>query len=206
MASNQQTADSLIFGVPAGTITSRRPLFKWTPAQEAIFDAHALAYPASLDKHEHMPQLLVELGLDGFKGIRNAQGEQVHDIIMRKVENKIRDTRRGLSKANAILARLPAPSRRQPILSPPAPGRSSPADTVPGDPSVPSNSLNHPLGQVLPASSVPQIPLPTSRVNRLPPPAPELHSSENNDDAGEEDEYIKQESDSDDDMYIYKGV
>ncbi|KAI0424021.1 hypothetical protein F5Y09DRAFT_354064 [Xylaria sp. FL1042] len=110
MANPQRTPDSLIFEVA----TSRSPLFRWNTGQEEAFTAHALSNRLALDKFEKIPQLLQRVGLDGFEGtgIRNAEGEGVYGMILRKVKTKIEAKRKELGMNNNTFKSPHAPHRR----------------------------------------------------------------------------------------------
>ncbi|KAI0480935.1 hypothetical protein GGR56DRAFT_671990 [Xylariaceae sp. FL0804] len=65
-----RTGSSLLFGVPAGSVTSSHPRFAWTAAQDAVFAGHCGGAaegrpPGGWD----MDRVLRELDLDGFDAV-----------------------------------------------------------------------------------------------------------------------------------------
>ncbi|KAI1277920.1 hypothetical protein F5Y07DRAFT_407108 [Xylaria sp. FL0933] len=93
MAEPQRTPDSRIFGVRARDITSRVPRFNFLPsAQVAIMD-HVRNHQAPGTLYNDINELLVRLDLNGFENITNAEGKNVHNIIVRKVKSKISSAR-----------------------------------------------------------------------------------------------------------------
>ncbi|KAI1358377.1 hypothetical protein F5Y08DRAFT_345766 [Xylaria arbuscula] len=227
MAAPQRTANSIIFGKAARTLTSGHH-FVWTAAQNEAFEAHARAHLPPLDRFEDLPQLLSELGLHGFRGLSNAAGESVEDIILAKVKDKILRTRKTLGISNIIgkphaIAPIPqAPPVLPPILPPPAlpPLGVDPAPlaipalrtprvvappvlpplNIPTPPALPSLNTN-PAPLAIPALRTPQAQarLAGLRQPHPPNPAPRPRSPAGHVDVRPDE--IKQEPDSDDDWY-----
>ncbi|KAI0424090.1 hypothetical protein F5Y09DRAFT_353850 [Xylaria sp. FL1042] len=104
MAQVQRTPDSLIFGVEAKDVTSRTPRFNFLPSAQIDIITHVREHWAFHTRFDDLDQLLVRLDLHGYENITNAQGQCVHDIIMKKVKAKITSTRFGFGLLNVYEA------------------------------------------------------------------------------------------------------
>ena len=114
------------------------------------------------DRFLHLPELLTQLGLGGFGAVRNADGQLVEEIILRKVKDKLLRVRTKLGYSN-ILGR--APLRPAPLIRQPHPVLALlPLPEIIPPPVLP------PLG-VAPAPLIPAVRYPPPPFN-LPPPAP----------------------------------
>ncbi|KAJ3560417.1 hypothetical protein NPX13_g9309 [Xylaria arbuscula] len=187
MAAPQRTANSIIFGKAARTLTSGHH-FVWTAAQNEAFEAHATAHLPPLDRFEDLPQLLSELGLHGFRGLSNAAAPPVLPPILPPP---------ALPPLGVDPAPLAIPALRTPrVVAPPV----LPPLNIPTPPVLPSLNTN-PAPLAIPALRTPQAQarLAELRQPHPPNPAPRPRSPAGHVDVRPDE--IKQEPDSDDDWY-----
>ncbi|KAI0432507.1 hypothetical protein F5Y09DRAFT_353421 [Xylaria sp. FL1042] len=98
----QRTQDSLIFGVPARHVRSIAPRFRWDAQQDSVIKEHVVNHMDFESMYCDLNLLLPRLGLDGYEAMENDYGENIHDIIVKKVKEKIVKLRR-----DACLSNLP---------------------------------------------------------------------------------------------------
>lgn len=84
----QRTQASRIAGIPARDIRSYFQI-QWGRVQDDIFLDHIMNHLDAENRYDDMDQLLQRLNCDGFENVTNDQGENVHQIIVKKVRAKI---------------------------------------------------------------------------------------------------------------------
>ncbi|KAK8107086.1 uncharacterized protein PG998_009099 [Apiospora kogelbergensis] len=94
----RRTLNSSLFGTRAGEMVSAYK-FIWSKEQTKLFEAFIRDnYPNHLVSN--LSPLLKSLDLDGYEDIRTEQGENLHELIVRKVIYKIHATRRSVVLAD----------------------------------------------------------------------------------------------------------
>ncbi|KAI0509315.1 hypothetical protein F5B22DRAFT_360398 [Xylaria bambusicola] len=88
----QRTQDSLVCGVPARELRYATVLC-WERQQELMFVDYIMDHLDFVERFRGFQELLKHLGVNGFKDIKNDQGESVHMIIVKNVQDKITSLR-----------------------------------------------------------------------------------------------------------------